>query len=100
MAERDLAGGDKWQPEIRHALTGATEVVLVLTPNSIGSKWVMIEAGAAWALEKTITPCVAFVDLKTLPEPISQHQARSISTEEEKRKVVAEIRARLDKQSQ
>lgn len=94
MAERDLDGGDKWEAEIRHALAAATEVILILTPNSIASKWVMIEAGAAWSLEKTITPCVAFVDLKALPEPIGKHQARSISTEDEKKRVLAEIKAR------
>lgn len=97
MAERDLESGDKWGEEIREALAAATEVILVLTPNSFASKWVMIEAGGAWILRKIVTPCTAFVDVGALPEPISQNQARSIETEEGKRRVVAEIKARMAK---
>jgi hypothetical protein len=97
MAERDLEGGDKWGEEIREAIAAATETILVLTPNSVASKWVMIEAGAAWLLKKTVTPCTAFVDIRALPAPVSQYQARSIETEEGKKRVVAEIKARMAK---
>lgn len=45
--------------------------VLVATPESVRSQWVLMEAGAAWALGKPILPLLAVGALREdLPEPI------------------------------
>ena len=48
MAGKSLTGGELWQEDIRNALLNSRELILLLTPNSMKSPWVMIEAGAAW----------------------------------------------------
>ncbi|MDX1981559.1 MAG: toll/interleukin-1 receptor domain-containing protein, partial [Bryobacteraceae bacterium] len=46
LASRNLEAGRLWQEEIRQALVLSRVAVLVLTPASIRSSWVMCEAGA------------------------------------------------------
>ena len=95
LAARDIKGGDTWEPAIRQALRACQEQLLLLTPNSVDSTWVMIEAGAAWSLGKRVTPCVAYVDVNKVPEPISKHQARPVITESDKAQLVQEVHARI-----
>ena len=63
VAENSIAGGQIWREEIREALSLARVMVILLTPNSVNSAWVMCEAGAAWALRKPIVPAYMFIDL-------------------------------------
>ncbi|SNZ00230.1 toll/interleukin-1 receptor domain-containing protein [Flagellimonas pacifica] len=97
MAERKIKGGEDWEESIRLALVNAREIVIFITPHSVKSNWVMIEAGAAWALRKRITPCVAYIDMNSIPQPISSHQCRQISTTKNKELLVAEIVERFSK---
>lgn len=95
MASKSLSGGELWEEAIRRALFRSKELVVLLTPNSIKSSWVMIEAGAAWVLQKPIIPCIQYVKASELPEPISKHQAVSILTYEDKKNIAQQVKASL-----
>ena len=97
MDSRSLSSGDEWTESIRHSLIQSKEVLMLLTPNSIKSQWVMIEAGAAWVQGKRIVPCIQFVDKKDLPGPIGRYQVKKIATYKDKEELIQEIKTRLDK---
>ena len=81
MAQKDLKIGI-WEEEIRNALIGAYAAIIILTPNSIHSKWVMCEAGACWALNKPLIPVINYIKPEDLPQIISKYQAIPFNTTE------------------
>jgi hypothetical protein len=95
VAARDLAGGSPWESDIRDAILGCREMLILITPNSRSMPWIMIEAGAGWALGKRMTPCIAYSDVGELPEPISKSQSRSVITTAQRDLLVREVCARL-----
>lgn len=97
MSSRDISSGDLWTETIRNALVGAQELLLLITPDSVHSQWVLCEAGAGWALGKRIVPALLKVKPESLPEPIKRHQAKRIDTTESREKLAAEIAKRLGK---
>ncbi len=97
MAGKSLSGGDKWEESIRQSLIRSRVVVIVLTPHSIKSRWVLIEVGATWGLGKPVYPCIDNLDVKELPEPVSKHQCRPVTTYSDKEKIGEEIKTRLTK---
>jgi len=80
MSEKDIKSGVLWEKKIRDAIKGARLAIVLLTPESLHSKWVMCEAGAFWVLEKPLIPALMNVKKDDLPEPIGKHQAVSIET--------------------
>ena len=84
MAKKSIKGGAVWREEIRTALRSSRSVLLLLTPNSINNRWVMCEVGAFWALMKPIIPAYMFIDLKELPELISEIQCKPMHSASEK----------------
>ncbi len=49
-----LSAGEDWESKLKDELSRSDIFVVVLSPNSIDSKWVLHELGAAWALNKPI----------------------------------------------
>jgi hypothetical protein len=80
MAEKGIAVATQWEPAIREALRAAEYIVLLLTPRSIRSTWVLLETGAAWTLEKDIVPALVHISPDDLIDPIRRYQARVIET--------------------
>ena len=93
LAEKDIAAAERWESRIRDALRASQRIVLIVTPNSKGSHWVVAEAGAAWALGKPLVPALAYVKESELITPIASHQARFIHTPEEIESLVNELAA-------
>jgi hypothetical protein len=75
-----IGAGGLWKDELRDALRASGALVLLLTPRSVTSQWVMCEVGAAWALGLPIVPATMYVDLKAVPDVVSAHQCRAIET--------------------
>ena len=46
--DRDIDGGEDIPDGIRLAIDGADEMLVLLTPESVGRPWVLMEIGAAW----------------------------------------------------
>jgi len=95
MAEHSIDSGADWKEDIRQSLRRSREVLLLLTPKSKNSSWVMLEAGGAWALGKRLTPCLTYVNIQDFPEPIRSSQARGVYTAGEKKLLVAEVAQRM-----
>lgn len=73
-----LSAGENWETRLRSELNRADVVAVLVSPDSVGSSWVLRELGAAWGLQKNIVPLV------TAPEllgklPIQLNRTASIS---------------------
>jgi hypothetical protein len=75
MDEREIEGGDVWEEEIRAALAGSRELALLATKPGSKSESVTTEWGAAWVLQRRITPLLYRCDVDDLPRRIQQQQA-------------------------
>jgi len=91
LSEKDLSSGDEWVKKIRESIKESERVMLLITPRSVKSPWIFIEAGAAWMENKPIIPLVQFVDVGELPEIIKGVQFKNIETEVAKLDLVHEF---------
>lgn len=91
MAEKDIKVSQKWETQIVDALRTADQILILITPRSVSSKWVMLESGAAWVLKKKLVPVLMFCKPDELPEPIKNFQARYIETGSQVDDLVSEL---------
>lgn len=56
LDEKDLAGGDVIVEDIRRGINACDEALILISPNSVKSKWVPFEIGGLRQLEKHVTP--------------------------------------------
>lgn len=61
-----LSAGEDWGPKLREEIAHSDIFVVLLSPASAGSSWVLHELGAAWALNKPIIPVL------TQPEALTR----------------------------
>ena len=59
----NLSPSKNWENQLRDELTRATAFVVLLSPDSVRSHWVLRELGAAWGLKKPILPVVTSPDV-------------------------------------
>jgi hypothetical protein len=71
---KDLQSGDHWAEIIRVALLKSSEVCLVVSLASLGREWVLTEWGAAWALDRRITPILVDCKIGDLPQRLQAKQ--------------------------
>lgn len=92
--ERSIPAGSSWEDEIREALVLSKELVVLLTPRSVGSDWISMEVGAAWALGKRITPILMHVDREALPSLMNRYQSHPIETRAQFTELVEQLSER------
>lgn len=63
LDEKDIEAGQSIADSVRTSIEDCDEFVVLLSHNSMGRPWVLIEMGAAWGLRK---PIIAVID-KTGP---------------------------------
>ena len=63
LDEKDLAGGDVVAEDILKGIRVCREAIILMSPNSLESKWVSFEIGAARAGHKRVTPILNNVAL-------------------------------------
>ncbi len=80
LAEKSIGLGVNWEPEIRNALRRSKTLVLLLTPNSVTSPWVIFESGAAWVLNTPIAIATSYVSHANLPAALSSYQRKPYET--------------------
>lgn len=79
LARKEIKSGVRWSNEIRKAIHESQEMCIVCSNNSVESKWVQIEWGAAWALDRIITPLILNdINQDRLPPWFSTYHARTI----------------------
>src|SRR5438067_6824935 len=70
-----LSAGEDWVSHLKSELSACDLFVVLLSPNSLESNWVLSEIGAAWGLDKPIIPVVTNKEiLSNIPFPVSQFQ--------------------------
>lgn len=72
---KDIEYGEVWAEEIRLALMNSREIALLASPSAMASEWVQTEWGAAWALQRTITPILLMMPPNQLPARLQSRQA-------------------------
>ena len=79
--DRDINGGDDIPEQIRQQIKHSQEVVVLLTPESVGRAWVLLEVGAAWGWRKNsrIVAILDHVDIDPIPEIIKSRKAVRIN---------------------
>jgi hypothetical protein len=84
--DRSLIVGDEWEQTIEQKLAESDEVIVILSSNSIASKWVQHEGSIAYALKKKMYP-VLIEELpdKNLPIWMSKYQYHQFKGENDKK---------------
>jgi hypothetical protein len=65
-----LLAGDSIDAKLRRTLRASDAYMILLTPNSLKSTWVMIELGGAWLSGIRLFPVIAGVSAAELPGPL------------------------------
>ena len=73
--DRDIAGGENIPDAIRQAIRDSREMVVLLTPESLGREWVTLEIGMAQILGLRVVPLLYHVDPALLPATLKDTKA-------------------------
>jgi hypothetical protein len=79
LDEKDIVTGDAIDTSIRNNLKKSDHFLLLLSPASLNSSWVLVELGGAIALEKRIVPILLYVGANEVPQVINLKLARDIN---------------------
>src|SRR5947209_19311991 len=77
--EKDIKTGESIDVAIRSHLTDSDHFLLLLSPASVKSEWVLLELGGALALGKTVVPILLYVGANEVPQAINLKLARDIN---------------------
>ena len=79
--DRDIAGGDSIPEEIRRQIKRSREVVVLLTPQSVGRQWVQLEIGAAWGWSKNTRIVVLryHVEVDSIPPVVEKKRSYELN---------------------
>jgi TIR domain-containing protein len=92
LDEKDVETGMSIDLEIHKQLKAADDFLILLSPVSVGSEWVLLELGGALALGKNVIPIMVYVGINALPKAITLKLARDINDLE---KYYDELRTKL-----
>ena len=75
MDIKEIELGDDWAEQIRTALHTSRELCVLVSHSSCNSEWVTTEWGAAWVLQKHLTPVLLGISVEMLPQRLRRRQA-------------------------
>ena len=93
---KDLEGGDLISAKIREGLDACQEAVVLISPQSEGSRWVVFEIGAVWGQHKRITPILNNVSLDATT-PLKEIKAIDLNDFD---RFLSELEKRIQKASE
>jgi TIR domain len=93
---KDLEGGDLISAKIREGLDACQEAVVLISPKSEGSRWVVFEIGAVWGQHKRITPILNNVSLDAIA-PLKEVKAVDLNDFD---RFLSELEKRIQKVSE
>src|ERR1043165_2434176 len=79
LDEKDIETGHSIDDSIKTHLKSCDDFLIVLSPASIKSEWVLVELGGALALDKKIIPILLYVGANEMPKVINLKLARDIN---------------------
>lgn len=77
----DLVGGDVWIEELRQKLVAAWTIIVLVTPHTCGSRWILFEAGAGFCERKTIPLLADCATFESIEPPLKLLHGRYYSEE-------------------
>lgn len=92
LDEKDIETGESIDESIHDHLEESDDFLLLLSPDSKKSHWVLLELGGALALKKRIVIILLYLGANDIPQPISKYLARDINEVE---KYYDEVRKKL-----
>jgi hypothetical protein len=91
-SDQELEPGERWQESLEAALRESNTLVVVLSPESVESRWTYAELGAAVAGGKKIIPVInQEVDLARAPMLLRKYTALREPSPEKAGKRVAQV---------
>jgi hypothetical protein len=70
-----LSAGEDWLSRLKDEVSQCDIFLVLLSPDSVNSEWILPEIGAAWALNKLIVPIVTQTGLSTeIPTVLQQSE--------------------------
>src|SRR5579862_6685675 len=102
MSEEDIRSGRRWLSEIGTQLSKTNFAILCATPDSLASRWMHFEAGAAAKDVEHGQVCALLVDVKLsdLQLPLEQFQNRSATEKADVLRLVRDLNAGLPAEQQ
>ncbi len=91
LDEKDIKTGESIDIKIQENLSQCDDLLILITPASVNSQWVLIELGGAIALKKNIIPILMHVGVNDIPSVINKLLGRDINEIE---KYYAEIKSK------
>ncbi len=86
-----LSAGEDWESKLKEELSQCEVFIVLLSPSSVGSNWILHELGAAWALSKPIVPIVTHPDVLS-KIPLSLRGIRYVEIQDlEKPEIITQI---------
>jgi hypothetical protein len=79
LDEKDIKTGESIDNKIQENLIKCQDVLILISPASINSQWVLIELGGAIALKKNIIPILLYVGVNDIPFAINKLLGRDIN---------------------
>ena len=79
LDEKDIETGASIDDSIRSHLAECDDVLILLSPASIESQWVLMELGGAMALGKHLVPILLYIGANEIPQAIGHILARDIN---------------------
>lgn len=79
LDEKDIKTGDSIDDAVHENLAECDELLMLLSPASLESSWVLIEIGGAKALGKRLVPILHHVGANELPTPLARGLARDLN---------------------
>jgi TIR domain-containing protein len=86
VASNDIEIGDEWQPQILNKLDAAKALFILLTENSLNSRWIWFEIGYFWkkqTSDKTVHIYPLYVPGISIPSPLDVLQDKCLDNEDE-----------------
>ena len=95
LDEKDIEVGQHIADEVREAIERCDEFVVLLSPNSKGREWVLMEMGAAWGLRKPIMVILLDLSPGDLPDITCQFKATDLNDFDDS--YLGQLRERLER---
>ena len=78
MSQVDIAAGDRWAQVVAKELESSNFGVMCVTPENLGSPWVLFEAGALAKsmLGAKVIPLLFNLEISDIGGPLAQFQAK------------------------
>lgn len=84
MSEVDNEAGDRWGPKIAAELDQANYGIMCLTPENLGSPWLLFESGAIGKSveEGHVIPLLYELDFTDVKQPLGQFHGKKVTKED------------------